>query len=83
MFKYLCNSHPFAYNKISERMFLFGGEILNTIDFKFYLNYADYDSIQNRRLALLQTYQTTKEDLIRCAYTVGLSANLVKLLLLK
>lgn len=61
-------------------MFLFGGEILNTIDFKFYLNYTDYDSIRNRRLAPLQNYQTTKVDLIRCAYTVGLSANLIKLL---
>ncbi|KQL27518.1 hypothetical protein ACFFHH_14945 [Cytobacillus solani] len=53
---------------------------MNTIDYKFYLNYTDYDSITERRQAALQTYQTTKEDLIRCAYTVGLSANLVKLL---
>lgn len=44
------------------------------------MNYTDYDSITERRQAALQTYQTTKEDLIRCAYTVGLSANLVKLL---
>ncbi|WP_214482969.1 hypothetical protein [Bacillus sp. SM2101] len=53
---------------------------MNTIDYKFFLNFTDYDSITKRRKAALQTYQTTNEDLIRCAYTVGLSANLVKLL---